>query len=54
MRILTTDYIASCQLKWAAQENIPLEGHYTTRALDNIFGHELHPETKKEYKRGEG
>jgi hypothetical protein len=51
MRILTTDYIFSCQLKWATQENIPLEGHYTKRVVDNIFGNELHPETKKEYER---
>jgi hypothetical protein len=54
MRILTTNYIASCQLKWAAQENIPVEGYYTKRVVDNIFGHELHPETKKEYERGKG
>lgn len=54
MRILTTNYIASCQLKWATQEKIPLEGYYTKRVEDNIFDNELHPETKKEYERGKG
>lgn len=54
MRILTTNCITSCQLKWAVHENIPLEGHYTKTVPDNIFAHELHPETTKEYQRGKG
>ena len=54
MRILTAHYIASCQLKWATQEKIPLEGYYTRRVEDNVFRNELHPETKKEYERGKG
>jgi hypothetical protein len=53
MRILTANYIAYCQLKWAVQEKIPLEG-YTKRVEDNIFSNELHPETRKEYARGKG
>lgn len=54
MRISTADYNADCQLKWAIQEKIPLEGYYTKRVEDNIFHNELHPETRKEYERGKG
>ena len=53
MKILAANYIADCQLKWATEEKIPLEG-YTKRVEDNIFNDELHPETKKEYERGKG
>jgi hypothetical protein len=48
------DHIIDCQLEWARSENILLDGHYTIRLEDNIFGGELHPETKKEYRRGKG
>ncbi|MBM2824658.1 MAG: hypothetical protein HW402_322 [Dehalococcoidales bacterium] len=56
MKMLTANYIANCQLQWANQENIPLEGYtsYTKRVEDNIFNNELHPDTKREYKRGKG
>ena len=54
MKKLMTDYIVDCQLEWARHENIPLDGHYTLRVEDNIFGDELHPETRKEYERGKG
>jgi hypothetical protein len=53
MKMSVANYIAYCQLKWATQEKIPLEG-YTKRVEDNIFNNELHPETKKEYERGKG
>jgi hypothetical protein len=53
MKMLTANYIAFGQLKWATQEKISLEG-YTKRVEDNIFNNELHPETKKEYERGKG
>ena len=53
MKMLVANYIANCQLKWATQENIPVEG-YTKRVEDNIFDHEFHPETKREYERGKG
>jgi len=53
MKILAANHIANCQLKWAIQEEVPLEG-YTKRVEDNIFGNELHPETRKEYARGKG
>jgi hypothetical protein len=48
------DHIIDCQLDWARRENIPLAGRYTMRLEDNIFGGELHPETRKEYERGKG
>ena len=51
--MLAANYIAYCQLKWAIQQKIPLEG-YTKGVKDNIFNNELHPETKKEYERGKG
>ena len=51
--MLAANYIAHCQLKWAYQQSIPLEG-YTKRVEDNILGSELHPETKREYARGKG
>ena len=54
MKILTADYIADCQLKWATQEKIPLVGDYTKRVEDNVFKNELYPETRQEYKRGKG
>ena len=54
MKKSTTDCIVGRQLEWARCENIPLEGCYTTRVEDNIFGGELHPETKKEYEKGKG
>ena len=53
MERLGANYIADCQLKWAAQEKVPIEG-YTKRVEDNIFNNELHPETKKEYEKGKG
>jgi len=53
MKMLAANYIAYCQLKWATQQKIPLEG-YTKRVEDNIFNNELHPETRKEYERGKG
>jgi hypothetical protein len=51
---LMADYISDCQLEWARRENIPLDGRYTIRLEDNIFGGEFHPETWKEYTRGKG
>ncbi len=54
MKMLAANYIAYCQLEWATQEKITLEGYYTKRVEDNIFDNELHPETKKEYERGKG
>jgi len=53
MKMSTANKIAYSQLEWANQEKIPLEG-YTKRVEDNIFDNELHPETKREYKRGKG
>ena len=53
MKMLVANHIAYCQLKWAIQQKISLGG-YTKRVEDNIFNNELHPETKKEYKRGKG
>lgn len=54
MKILAADCIADYQLKWAAQRKISCEGCYTEGVEDNIFNHELHPDTKKEYERGKG
>ena len=54
MKILAADYIADYQLKWATQRKIPCEGCYTKSVEDNIFNHELHPDTKREYERGKG
>ena len=54
MKILAVDCIAECQLKWAAQRKIFCEGCYTKSVEDNIFNHELHPVTRKEYERGKG
>jgi hypothetical protein len=51
---LMADHIIDCQLDWARRGNIPLEGRYTMGVEDNIFGGELHPETRKEYERGKG
>jgi hypothetical protein len=51
--MLPANYIASCQLKWAVQQGIPLEG-YTKKVEDNIFNNALLPETKREYRRGKG
>ena len=53
MKMLVANHVAYCQLKWAIQQGISLEG-YTKKVEDNIFNNELHPETKKEYKRGKG
>ena len=54
MKILAADYIANYQLKWATQRKISCEGCYTKSVEDNVFNHELHPDTKKEYARGKG
>jgi hypothetical protein len=51
---LTANYIVDSQLEWARCENITLEGRYTMRVEDNIFGGKLNHETKKEYERGKG
>jgi hypothetical protein len=53
MKIRTANYITSCQLEWATKGKI-IMGGYTKIVEDNIFNHELHPETRKEYKRGKG
>jgi len=53
MKMHTANYIIDSQLQWAAKEKITLEG-YTKRVDDNLFNHELHPETRKEYQRGKG
>lgn len=54
MKKLMADHIIDCQLEWARRENIALEGRYTIGVEDNIFGGQLHPETRKEYERGKG
>jgi hypothetical protein len=54
MEILAAEYIAEYQLKWAAQRKISCEGSYTKKVEDNIFNHELHPDTRREYERGKG
>ena len=54
MEIPTADYIANYQLKWATQMGISCEGSYTKSVEDNIFNHELHPYTKREYEKGKG
>ena len=55
MKIMTVNFIADQQLRWAIQENVPLKGYtYTKTVEDNVFNHELHPETRKEYAKGKG
>ena len=51
--MLTVDSIISHQREWAAHESIAVGG-YTETVEDNIFDHVLHPETRKEYLKGEG
>jgi len=53
MKRRTADYIVNCQLRWAAQANVPLEA-YTRTVEANVFGRELHPDTRNEYARGKG
>ncbi len=53
MEMLTANDIAYKQLEWAVQEKIILKG-YAIRTEDNIYTHELHPETLKEHERGKG
>jgi len=53
MKRRTIDYISNRQLRWAAQANIPVEA-YTRTVEANIFGGELHPDTRREYARGKG
>jgi len=53
MKTRTVDYITNCQLRWAAQANIPVEA-YTRTVAANVFGGELHPDTRDEYARGKG
>jgi len=37
MKRRTIDYISNCQLRWAAQANIPVEA-YTRTVEANVFG----------------
>ena len=53
MKRRTADYIVSCQLTWAAQASVPVEA-YTRTVEANVFGGELHPDTRSEYARGKG
>jgi len=53
MKRRTIDYISNRQLRWAAQANIPVEA-YTRTVEANIFGGELHTDTRSEYARGKG
>ena len=53
MKMLVANHIIECQLNWAIQQKINLDG-YTKKVEDNIFNNELHPKTKEEYKRGQG
>lgn len=52
-RLFAANIITNYQLEWAIRENIPLEG-YTKKVEDNIFGNEIHPETRIEYSKGKG
>jgi len=53
MKKPAANYVLHSQLRWAAEEGIPLEG-YTKTVEDNIFGNKLHSETRKEYAKGKG
>ncbi len=46
--------LTTYQLAWAKQQGIAAEGGYTTRVEDNVFGGQLHPDTRSEYERGKG
>jgi len=48
----TLDRILDYQLEWSRYDGIFLEGHYTTKVEDNVFGGAPHPETRKEYEKG--
>jgi len=51
MTKLAASDIAYKQLEWAVKEKIIIKC-YTNRVEYNIFDNKLHPETKKEYKKG--
>jgi len=53
MRRLAANCIVRSQLRWAIEEEIPLEG-YTKTVEDNVFNNELCPETRREYAKGKG
>ncbi len=54
MTMRGVERITSQQLAWAQQRGVTAEGGYTTRVEDNVFGGQLHPDTRSEYERGKG